>query len=133
MKDSKTEDEESSRLKDEVDESVYESLFIKVWDTKKKKRGQWFKNHCPCFYMVVYVVKVVYYKSRKRDLEIRLMNESRCDERLKVRVQEDTCLTYTGLHDKTNQKYLWIKMRSTSEKSANVMGERTIQTRWWPH
>jgi hypothetical protein len=32
MKDSKTEDEESSRLKDEVDESVYESLFIKVWD-----------------------------------------------------------------------------------------------------
>ena len=26
---------------------------------------------------------------------------SRCDERLKARVEE-TCLTYTGLHDKTN-------------------------------
>ncbi len=24
------------------------------------------------------------------------MNESRCDERLKVRVEESTCLTYTG-------------------------------------
>jgi hypothetical protein len=30
---------------------------------------------------------------------MRLMNESRCDERLKERVQEVTCLTYTGLHD----------------------------------
>ena len=28
------------------------------------------------------------------------MNEGRCDERLKVRVEESTCLTYTGLHDK---------------------------------
>jgi hypothetical protein len=45
---------------------------------------------------------VVYYKSRKRELKIRLMNESRCDERLKPRVQEDICLTYTGLHDKKN-------------------------------
>jgi hypothetical protein len=45
---------------------------------------------------------VVYYKSRKREVKIRLMNESRCDERLKARVQDTTCLTYTGLHDKTN-------------------------------
>ncbi len=45
---------------------------------------------------------VVYYKSRNRELKIRLMNESRCDERLKSRVQDDICLTYTGLHDKTN-------------------------------
>jgi hypothetical protein len=34
---------------------------------------------------------VVYYKSRKRVLKIRLMNESRCDERLKARVQEAIC------------------------------------------
>jgi hypothetical protein len=40
-------------------------------------------------------VIVVYYKSRKRELMIRLMNESRCDERLKARVQEAICLTYT--------------------------------------
>ena len=45
---------------------------------------------------------VVYYESRKRELKIRLMNEGRCDERLKARVEESTCLTYTGLHDKTN-------------------------------
>ncbi len=73
---------------------------------------------------------VVYYESRKRELKIRLMNEGRCDERLKTRVEECTCLTYTGFHDKTNEKYLEIKMRSTSEKSTNVMIEHTIQTRW---
>jgi hypothetical protein len=31
-----------------------------------------------------------------------MKNESRYDERLKVRVEESTYLTYTGLHDKTN-------------------------------
>jgi hypothetical protein len=45
---------------------------------------------------------VVYYESRKRELKIRLMNEGRCDERLKTRVEESTYLTYTGFHDKTN-------------------------------
>jgi hypothetical protein len=38
---------------------------------------------------------------------------------------------YTGLHDKTNQKYLEIRMRSTSEKSTNAIrevGKRKIQT-----
>jgi hypothetical protein len=29
------------------------------------------------------VTRVVYYKSRKREFKIRLMNEGRCDERLK--------------------------------------------------
>ena len=33
---------------------------------------------------------VVYYESRKRELKIRLMNERRSDERLKVRVEEST-------------------------------------------
>jgi hypothetical protein len=45
---------------------------------------------------------IVYYESRKRELKIRLMNEGRCDERLKDRVEESAHLTYTGLHDKTN-------------------------------
>ncbi len=31
---------------------------------------------------------IVYYESRKRELKIRLMNEGRCDERLKAGVQE---------------------------------------------
>jgi hypothetical protein len=47
-------------------------------------------------------MSVVYYESRKRELKIRLMNEGRCDERLKSRVEESACLTYTGLYDKTN-------------------------------
>ncbi len=46
--------------------------------------------------------RVVYYESRKREVKIRLMNEGRYDERLKVRLEESACLTYTGLHDKTN-------------------------------
>jgi hypothetical protein len=37
-------------------------------------------------------VIVVHYESRKRELTIRLMNEGRCDERLKARVEESTCL-----------------------------------------
>jgi hypothetical protein len=45
---------------------------------------------------------VVYYESRKRELKRRLINEGRCDERLKAKVEESTCLTYTGFHDKTN-------------------------------
>jgi hypothetical protein len=32
----------------------------------------------------------IYYESRKRELKIRLMNEGRCDERLKDRVEEST-------------------------------------------
>ncbi len=45
----------------------------------------------------VEVSTVVYYESRKRELKTRLMNEGRYDERLKARVEESTCLTYTGL------------------------------------
>jgi hypothetical protein len=45
---------------------------------------------------------IVSYESKKREIKIRLMNAGRCDERLKVRVQESTCLTYTGLHVETN-------------------------------
>ncbi len=34
-----------------------------------------------------------------REVKTRLMNEGRCDERRKGRVEESTFLTYTGLHD----------------------------------
>jgi hypothetical protein len=34
------------------------------------------------------------------------MNEGRCDERLKDRVEESTHLTHTGFHDKTRLKYV---------------------------
>ena len=38
------------------------------------------------------------------ELKIRLMNEGRYDERLKGRVEESTCLTYTGLHDRASAR-----------------------------
>jgi hypothetical protein len=44
----------------------------------------------------------VYYESRKRELKRRLINEGRCDERLKAKVEESTFLAYTGFHDKAN-------------------------------
>ena len=64
---------------------------------------------------------VVYYESRKRELKIRLMNECRCDERLKARVEEPTCLTYTGFH--VGLEHLTIETRLTDERFESVMGE----------
>ena len=37
-------------------------------------------------------LSVVYYESRKWEVKIRLMNEGWCDERLKGRDEESTCL-----------------------------------------
>jgi hypothetical protein len=51
---------------------------------------------------LVLKTNIVYYESRKREVKRRLINEGRYDERLKVKVEESTCLTYTGLNDKTN-------------------------------
>ena len=42
--------------------------------------------------LVESVVTVVYIDSRKREIKIRLMNEGRCHERLKSRVDDSTCL-----------------------------------------
>jgi hypothetical protein len=41
------------------------------------------------------------------------MNESRCDERLKARVEESTCLTYTGLHFCSQKPKLFIMNRES--------------------
>jgi hypothetical protein len=40
---------------------------------------------------------VVYYESIKRELNIRLIYECRCDEKLKAKAEGSTPLTYTGL------------------------------------
>ena len=40
--------------------------------------------------------------NRESELQRRLVNEGRYDERLKGKVEGSTYLTYTGLHDKTN-------------------------------
>ncbi len=46
---------------------------------------------------------VVYYESRKRELKKRRKNEDRCDERLKTKDEESTCLPSTGFHEELEQ------------------------------
>ena len=65
-----------------------------------------------------------YYESRKRELKKRRKNEYRCDERLKTKAEESTCLAYTGLY--VELEHLKIKTRLISEKFANLMGEYAI-------
>ncbi len=68
--------------------------------------------------------RVVYHESRKRELKKRRKNGYRCDERLKTKDEESTCLTYTGLHEEL--EHLKIKTRLISAKFPNVMGEYAI-------
>ena len=44
-----------------------------------------------------YQFMLVYYESLKRELKTKPINECRCDERLKTRVEGSTRLAYTGL------------------------------------
>jgi hypothetical protein len=67
---------------------------------------------------------VVYYESRKRELKKKRKNEDRCDERLKTKEEESTCLTCTGLHEEL--EHLKIKTRLINTKLVNVMGEYVI-------
>jgi hypothetical protein len=67
---------------------------------------------------------VVYYESRKRELKKRRKNEYLCDERLKTKDEESTCLGYNGFHEEL--EHLKIKTRLIREKLANVMGEYVI-------
>jgi hypothetical protein len=50
--------------------------------------------------------------------------ECRCDERLKPKGEESTCLTYTGLIGEL--EHLKIETRLIDEKFASVMGECVI-------
>ena len=69
---------------------------------------------------------VVYYESMKRKLKTRPLYECRCDERLKTKVEESTCLTYTVLLGEL--EYLKIETRLIDEMFASVMGECVIWT-----
>ena len=52
------------------------------------------------------------------------MSEYWCDERLKTKAEESTCLSYTGLHEEL--EHLKTKTRLIRAKFANVMGEYAI-------
>jgi hypothetical protein len=49
------------------------------------------------------------------------MHDCRCDERLKPKDDESTCLAYTGLLEEL--EYLKIETRLIDEKFTGVMGE----------
>ena len=67
---------------------------------------------------------VVYYESIKRELNIRLIYECRCDERLKAKTEGSTRLTYTGLRG--GMEHLKIMTRLIDERFESVMGECAI-------
>ncbi len=68
-----------------------------------------------------HLLPFVYYESRKREMKVRLMNEGRCDERLQVRVEESTRLTYTGFLG--GLEHLKIETRLIDKMFPSVMGE----------
>ncbi len=64
---------------------------------------------------------VVYYESMKGETKTRPIYECQCDERLKSKAEESTCLPYTGLSGEL--EHLQIEMRLIDEMFASVMGE----------
>ena len=68
---------------------------------------------CPCI--------VVYYESIKRELKTKPINECRCDERLKTRVEESTLLGCPRLF--AELEHLKIETRLIDEMFASEMGE----------
>jgi hypothetical protein len=69
---------------------------------------------------------VVYYESIKRELNIRLTYECRCDERLKAKAEGSTRLAYTGFRG--GLEHLKIETRLIDERFPSVMGECVIVT-----
>ena len=57
----------------------------------------------------------------KLNLKTRPLYECRCDERLKTKVEESTCLVYSVLFGEL--EYLKIETRLIDEMFASVMGE----------
>jgi hypothetical protein len=64
---------------------------------------------------------LLYNESIKRELKTRPINECRCDQRLKTKVEESTHLVYTGLHGELELPK--IKTRLINEKFVSVMGK----------
>ncbi len=62
--------------------------------------GEWGRGGCGRKHHQIHldtsIYYEVYYESRKRELKRRLINEGRCDERLKAKVEESTCLNLVG-------------------------------------
>jgi hypothetical protein len=85
-----------------------------------------FLDHCHLQIVII----VVYYESIKQESMRRPIFESRCDERLKTKVEEFTRLVYTGLLGEL--EHLKIKTRLIDEKFASVMGECDLDVMYTP-
>jgi hypothetical protein len=64
---------------------------------------------------------VVYYQSKKREIQRRLIYEYRCDERLKTKKEESTRLSDTG--SVVELEHLKTKTSVIDEKFVSVRGE----------
>ena len=67
------------------------------------------------------IVGIVYYESLKRELKTKKIYGYRCDERLKTKTEESTCLTHTRLL--VELEHLTIETKLIGEMFASVMGE----------
>jgi hypothetical protein len=63
----------------------------------------------------------VYYEWTKREIKIKPIDECRCDERLKTKVEESTHLGYTGFLGEL--EHLEIETRLIDEMLVSVRGE----------
>ncbi len=77
--------------------------------------SQWFNDELDV------VCIFVYYESLKRELKTKPINECRCDERLKTRVEESTLLGCPRLV--TELEHLKIETRLIDEMFVSEMGE----------
>ncbi len=68
----------------------------------------------------------VYYEWIKREVNIRLIYECRCDERLKTKPEGSTRLEYSGFWRRL--EHLKIETRSIDERFPSVMVECEIVT-----
>ena len=69
---------------------------------------------------------IVYYETIKRELNKRLKNECRCDERLRAKAEGSTRLGYTGLRG--GLEHLKTETTLIDERFPSVMGECVIVT-----
>ncbi len=72
-------------------------------------------------FTVLSSIVLVYYKSIKREIQIRCIYKCRCDERLRTKTKEFTRLAYTGLV--VELEHLKIETRLIDEKFVNAMGD----------
>ncbi len=68
----------------------------------------------------------VYYETIKRDLKIRVIYECRWDERLKMKPEGSTRLSYTGFRG--GLEHLKIETNLINDSFVSVMGECVILT-----